>query len=121
MRGHGVAQLNAGRWPANLTLGHSLTVRAMFPNAGSGNGKGGYCYAGKEYNNRDSSMFNGDKPQAPSNYNDNGSAARFFYAAPSIDNLIAYLARLVTPPNGTILTNCDTENLPKEYNYVTDC
>ena len=26
-------------------------------------------------------MFNGDKPQAPSNYNDSGSASRFFYTA----------------------------------------
>jgi len=26
-------------------------------------------------------MFNGDKPQAPSNYNDGGSAARYFYCA----------------------------------------
>lgn len=40
-----------------------------------------YVYAGREYNNKDSSMFNGDKPQAPSNYNDEGSAARYFYCA----------------------------------------
>ena len=26
-------------------------------------------------------MFNGDKPQAPSNFNDSGSASRFFYCA----------------------------------------
>ena len=26
-------------------------------------------------------MFNGDKPKAPSNYNDSGSAARYFYCA----------------------------------------
>ena len=48
-----------------------------------------------------------------------GSAARFFYAAPSINNLVTYLLRLITPPNGTVLTNCDTDNFPKEYNYVT--
>jgi site-specific DNA-methyltransferase (adenine-specific) len=26
-------------------------------------------------------MFNGDRPQSPSNYNDNGSASRYFYCA----------------------------------------
>jgi hypothetical protein len=52
-------------------------VRA-FPSSGSGNGKGVYSYAGREYANKDTSMFNGDKPQAPSNFNDSGSAARFF-------------------------------------------
>ena len=40
-----------------------------------------YVYAGREYNNKDTSMFNGDRPQAPSNYNDDGSAARYFYCA----------------------------------------
>ncbi|HMH10286.1 MAG TPA: site-specific DNA-methyltransferase, partial [Candidatus Nitrosopolaris rasttigaisensis] len=29
----------------------------------------------------DTSMFNGDKPEAPSNYNDTGSASRFFYSS----------------------------------------
>lgn len=37
-----------------------------------------YVYAGREYDNKDTSMFNGDKPQAPSNYNDEGSASRYF-------------------------------------------
>jgi len=32
-----------------------------------------YSYSGKEYQNKETSMFNGDKPQAPSNYNDKGS------------------------------------------------
>lgn len=32
-----------------------------------------YSYKGREYNNKDTSMFNGDKPQAPSNYNDKNS------------------------------------------------
>jgi site-specific DNA-methyltransferase (adenine-specific) len=53
----------------------------LFPNVGNGNGNGLYSYNGKEYNNKETSMFNGDKPQSPSNYNDNGSAARFFYTA----------------------------------------
>jgi site-specific DNA-methyltransferase (adenine-specific) len=63
-------------------------------------------------------MFNGDKPQAPSNFNDSGSAARFFYVAkasksergegnnhPTVKplKLMCYLCRLVTPPGGTVL------------------
>ena len=63
-------------------------------------------------------MFNGDKPQAPSNFNDAGSAARFFYCAkaskkergegnthPTVKpiNLMRYLCRLITPPNGLVM------------------
>ena len=70
-----------GRWPANVIHDGSDEVVHNFPATGSGNGKGAYSYAGREYDNKDTSMFNGDKPQAPSNYNDNGSAARFFYCA----------------------------------------
>ena len=70
-----------GRWPANVIHDGSDEVVQNFPATGSGNGKGVYSYAGREYNNKDTSMFNGDKPQAPSNYNDSGSAARFFYSA----------------------------------------
>lgn len=32
-----------------------------------------YLYSDREYDNKDTSMFNGDKPQAPSNYNDSRS------------------------------------------------
>ena len=46
-----------------------------------------YVYAGREYNNnKDTSMFNGDKPQAPSNYNDEGSASRYFKNCEYDDN-----------------------------------
>jgi len=67
-----------GRFPANLIHDNSEEVRECFPNAGKGNGGKPYNYAGKEYNNKDTSMFNGDKPQAPSNFNDSGNASRFF-------------------------------------------
>ena len=67
-----------GRWPANLILDDSEEVVSLFPTAGKGNGGLPYSYSGKEYDNKDTSMFNGDKPQAPSNFNDRGSAARFF-------------------------------------------
>ena len=67
-----------GRFPANVILTYDDSdfdeVCGGMPNVGSGNG-------GREYNNKDTSMFNGDKPQSPSNYNDTGSAARYFYCA----------------------------------------
>ena len=147
------ADSNLGRWPANVIHDGSEEVTAGFPDSGAGNGKGAYSYAGKEYDNKDTSMFNGDKPQAPSNFNDSGSAARFFYCAktsktdrnegceeleekamcdinkmggancsmktgsgndrnPNKQNhhptvkptdLMRYLCRLITPPNGIIL------------------
>ena len=34
MRGHGVAELNAGRWPANIAHDGSLTVVKQFPETG---------------------------------------------------------------------------------------
>ena len=148
-----------GRFPSNVILTYDETdfeeVCGGMPNSGSGNNGTPYNYAGREYNNKDSSMFNGDKPQAPSNYNDNDSAARYFYCAkaskrdrdeglelfdtkqctggggigdyltdvnscsgkfgsekaphknthPTVKpvDLMQYLVRLVTPPNGTIL------------------
>lgn len=70
-----------GRFPANLIHDGSDEVVGLFPQTGKGNGGSAYNYAGKEYDNKDTSMFNGDKPQAPSNFNDSGSASRFFYCA----------------------------------------
>jgi site-specific DNA-methyltransferase (adenine-specific) len=70
-----------GRFPSNLILDGSDEVVSLFPNSGNGNGGKPYSYSGKEYNNKETSMFNGDKPQAPSNFNDSGSASRFFYCA----------------------------------------
>ena len=74
-----------GRFPSNVILTYDETdkeeVCGGFPNSGNGNGGEVYSYKGREYNNKDTSMFNGDKPQAPSNYNDSGSASRYFYCA----------------------------------------
>lgn len=55
-------------------------VVSLFPDTGEGSGNP-YNYSGVTYDNKNTSMFNGDKPQAPSNYNDSGSASRFFYTA----------------------------------------
>ena len=70
-----------GRFPANVIHDGSDEVLEGFPNTGNGNGGKPYNYSGKEYDNKETSMFNGDKPQAPSNFNDSGSASRFFYCA----------------------------------------
>jgi DNA modification methylase len=109
---------NQGRFPANLIHDGSEEVIKQFPQTGSGNNKGAYLYSGVEYNNKHTSLFNGDKPQSPSNYNDNGSAARFFYCPkvskkermifnnhPTVKpiQLMSYLIKLVTPANSTVL------------------
>ena len=110
-------QNELGRFPANVIHDGSEEVVSGFPNTGQGNGNP-YSYAGREYNNKDTSMFNGDKPQAPSNYNDMGSASRYFYCPkvsksergednthPTVkpQELMKYLCRLVTPKGGTVL------------------
>lgn len=63
-------------------------------------------------------MFNGDKPQAPSNYNETGSAARFFYSSkatkkdrgdgnthPTVKpvRLMEWLVKMITPAKGKCL------------------
>lgn len=81
----GEREIPDGRFPANVILTYDENdydeVCGGFPQSGTGNNKEPYNYAGKEYDNKDTSMFNGDKPQAPSNYNDTGSASRYFYCA----------------------------------------
>lgn len=76
---------SVGRFPANTILTYweedKEEVCSWFPNSWKWNNKWAYNYAGREYDNSDTSMFNWDKPQAPSNYNDNGSASRYFYCA----------------------------------------
>lgn len=114
----GEKETPTGRWPANICHDGSDEVVEMFPTSGSGNGKGAYNYAGREYNNKDTSMFNGDKPQAPSNYNETGSAARFFYSSkatkkdrgdgnthPTVKpvKLMEWLVKMITPTNGKCL------------------
>jgi site-specific DNA-methyltransferase (adenine-specific) len=100
-----------GRWPANLIHDGSDEVVGLFPVTGKSAGGG---------------LKNGDKfggGYAPSGeesigYGDTGSAARFFYCAkaskadrgeanthPTVKptDLMRYLVRLVTPPNGIVL------------------
>ena len=103
-----------GRWPANLCHDGSAEVLAAFPNSdgqlaavGPANGPKSSINVYGDYGPREQC-----EPR-----NDSGSAARFFYCAkaskqdragskhPTVKpiNLIRWLARLVTPPNGLIL------------------
>ncbi len=81
MRGHGVAELDAGRWPANFLLdedaaaeldAQSGTSRAGKPAAKRGRRSGGFGDVGAD---RGDPVPNG--PQ----YGDLGGASRFFYVA----------------------------------------
>ena len=108
----------SGRWPANLIHDGSDEVTGLFPDTGksgvavqrNGGGQkigGNGIYAGSNGLTRDDI-----------GYTDSGSAARFFYCAkankkdrgegnnhPTVKptDLMRYLVRLVTPPNGVVL------------------
>jgi len=108
--------VSSGRWPANLIHDGSQAVLDLFPETGKSTGGG---------------RANGDKfgggyaaPGCDSiGFGDSGSAARFFYCAKASKrdrnegmgdgknghatvkptDLMRYLCRLVTPPEGTVL------------------
>jgi site-specific DNA-methyltransferase (adenine-specific) len=61
-----VADETPGRFPANIIL--ECTCDEVI----KGEKGEPFNYKGKEYSNKETSMFNGDKPEAPSNYNDKG-------------------------------------------------
>ena len=112
MRGHGIAELNAGRWPANLIHDGSDEVVGLFPeSAGAVGMKGKTGHSNSIYGNFP------HQEERSSGVADSGSAARFFYCAkadaserrqskhPTIKPvaLMRYLVRLVTPPGGLVL------------------
>jgi site-specific DNA-methyltransferase (adenine-specific) len=110
-------QHSQGRWPANFIHDGSEEVVGLFPDTKSG--KMG------PWNNRTTNgspngiygKFDEEHPLSET-YGDSGSAARFFYCAkaskrdrdegnhhPTVKptDLMRYLCRLVTPPDGTVL------------------
>jgi DNA modification methylase len=121
--GHKIEDINAGRWPANFIHDGSEEVLALFPEVGGGK----FAERTTPANRADTySGFDGcsGKVNAPNAYGDSGSAARFFYCAkasrddrdeglpmdrhsshPTVKptDLMRYLCRLVTPPNGIVL------------------
>lgn len=105
----------AGRWPANVIHDGSAEVLAGFPESA---GQAG-AVTGREPSNSERYVLAGLKgnhePREPRG--DSGSAGRFFYTAkadvderagsehPTVKplDLLQYLARLITPPGGSIL------------------
>ena len=69
---------STGRFPSNLILDGSDEVEAVFPQTGKGNGKP-YIYTDRQY--KVDGFIKNNSPEAPSNFNDSGSASRFFYTA----------------------------------------
>ena len=123
MRGHGIAEIDAGRWPANVIHDGSDEVVDGFPDTG----KSPKTYV------RSVGTFDGERVAYSNigevagteslNYGDSGSAARFFYCAkankrdrnegldenannhPTVKpvDLMRYLVKLITPPGGVVL------------------
>jgi DNA modification methylase len=104
---------NIGRWPANLIHDGSEEVVSGFPNVKTGG-------PGITKENHNSIAYVGpasSRDRETVGYDDNGSAARFFYTAkadaddrlgsrhPTVKplDLIQYLVRLVTPARGRVL------------------
>lgn len=77
MRGHGIAQLNSGRWPANVIHDGSDEVVALFPDTGKSTGG----RIGKKTMGDVTNVPAGEYQAGDPGYGDSGSAARFFYCA----------------------------------------
>ena len=115
MRGHGIATLASGRWPANVIHDGSDEVVGLFPQQQSGANP---TRRGSQKFRTAYGEFTGNEECVSHRGADSGSAARFFYCAKaskadrSADNrhptvkptaLMRYLCRLVTPPGGVVL------------------
>jgi len=104
-----------GRWPANLIHDGSDEVTGVFPQVKGQQG----AVSGKEPSGKTNTVYGQYQQRNKSTpRNDSGSAARFFYCAkankkdrgkenthPTVKptDLMRYLCRLVTPPNGIVL------------------
>ena len=114
MQGQGrILDDGKGRWPANVVHDGSDEVVGAFPNtAPSKAGKRNAPKTGGTFGD-----YAGDDAERLGHSDNGGSAARFFYSAkaskqdrngskhPTVKPiaLMAWLARLITPPQGTIL------------------
>jgi DNA modification methylase len=108
-------EIPPGRWPANVVTDGSDEVVGAFPNSAGAQGS----VTGDEPSECHSGVYSGPRKRiAMSKRADgNGSAARFFYSAkasradragskhPTVKPiaLMAWLARLITPPGGVVL------------------
>jgi site-specific DNA-methyltransferase (adenine-specific) len=110
--GTGSKDNNQGRFPANLIHDGSQEVLELFPETKPSR-------VGKPRGTKKKGLFaNSEFNKVGQEHNDSGSAARFFYCAkaskkdrnegnnhPTVKPtaLMAYLCRLITPPNGVVL------------------
>jgi len=113
MRGHGITQLNLGRWPANLIHDGSDEVVGLFPETAPAK----QADRGKGIDGATFRHASGAESGIRGHDDAGGSAARFFYCAkagpeerrqskhPTIKPvaLMRYLVRLVTPTGGLVL------------------
>jgi site-specific DNA-methyltransferase (adenine-specific) len=119
MRGHGVAEIAAGRWPANVILDESQAAE-LDKQSGVTTGRLGLTKHGSGTNSVYGTYARTEQSTVTDGTPDTGGASRFFYTAkaskrerPNVDGishptvkpikLMQYLVRLVTPPGGTIL------------------
>lgn len=99
-----IGETTEGRWPANLLHCGSPAVKEMFPSCKPSPSPNRPIVRGKR-----TALVYGGQTNAEGTmgygYGDEGSAARFFYAALTLNNLVKYLLKLITPPGGTVLTS----------------
>ena len=109
-------RVEGGRWPANFIHDGSEEVVGLFPQTTSGGGNGNRRGHGPAYGDNTYGNY-APKKTTDGILPDSGSAARFFYCAkaskadrgenhhPTVKptDLMRYLCRLVTPPNGIVL------------------
>ena len=105
-------ETSQGRWPANLIHDGSDEVVGLFPaNAGAS-----APVKGTEASMASVGAVTGKRDRVPGAFHaDTGSAARFFYSVPHLDDLLKYLLKLITPPGGTVLTNCNSVLVQSAY------
>lgn len=103
MRGHGIATIDAGRWPANLIHDGSDDATAGMGDASR------YFYCAKaSKKDRDAGVDRDPVVAGGMIGRRDGSMGKVTYSKnhhPTVKptNLMAYLCRLITPPGGTVL------------------
>lgn len=119
MRGHGIAEVNAGRWPANVVLDEDQAA-ALDKQSGTFKGRVGMKQHGSGTNRVYGNFTRSEQSTGHGGTEDSGGASRFFYVAkaparerPKVDGiahptvkpltLMRWLCRLVTPPGGVVL------------------
>ncbi len=123
MRGHGVATLDSGRWPANVVLDESQ-AEALDEQSGESKSPPVGSVANTKGGNTIGTFAHEGRPPSSNGHGDSGGASRFFptfryeakapqserpkvngTAHPTVKplDLCRWLVRLVTPPGGTVL------------------